>query len=218
MREIDFIPEWYKADQVRKRRYARQYTIIAVVFAIMMVWSFVVGGYVKSVNAEVQDIRTAFDKGSDKVQQTQQLQGEIAAMKQKTTILDKITSRTPITAVLGELSYWVQENIILNKLSLTYEPIGELKKEPSVSAAVVQFKDAKRQQDNVIPEIPSRLKVTLGGIAARPADAAALIACLEEADYFQEVALVFSRPKRVMDKDVTEFEIRCYVADYRIQK
>lgn len=218
MKEIDFIPEWYKADQVRKRRYARQYMIIAIIFTVMMVWSFIVGRHVKSVSAEVREIQTVFAKGSDKVQQTQQLQSEIAAMKQKTTILDKITSRTNVTAVLGELAYWIQENIVLNKLSLTYEPVRELKKDPSALAAVVQLKDSAHQQDKVIPETPSRLKVTLAGIAARPADAAALTACLEEADYFQEVALVFSRSKKIMDKDVTEFEIRCYVADYRIQK
>ena len=218
MKEIDFIPEWYRANQVRKRRYARQYAIMTVVFVGMMVWSLIVGRHVKSVSAEVQEIQTAFAKGSSRVQQTQQLKSEIAVMQQKTAILDKITSRTPITAVLGELSCWVRENIVLNKLSLTYEPITELKKEASASAIVVQLRDSKRRQDDVIPDTPLRLKVTLAGIAAKPADAAALITGLEEAEYFQEVALVFSRPKSIMDENVTEFEIRCYVADYYIEK
>lgn len=218
MNEIDFIPEWYKADQVRKRRYARQYTIIAAIFATMMVWSFVVGHHVKSVSAEVEGIQAAFAKGKDRVQQTLKLESEIEAMKQKAALLEKITSRTKMTAILGELSYLVEENIILSKLSLTHEPIEGFKKESSVSGAVVQIGDSKPQQNPVIPAVPSRVKVILTGIAATPADAASLIARLEQAEYFEEVALVFSRPKKIADKNVTEFEIRCFVADYQIQK
>ncbi|MHC4950765.1 MAG: PilN domain-containing protein, partial [Planctomycetota bacterium] len=213
-----FIPEWYKADRVRKRRYAHQYTTIAVIFAIMMVWSFVVGHHVKRASAEVEDIQTAVVKGKERVQQTLNLQSEIAAMEQKTMLLDKITPRTKMTAILGELSYLAQENIILSKLLLTNEPIEALKEKSSVPGAVVQIGDLKQQQNPVIPSAPSRLKVTLTGIAATPADAAALIARLEQAEYFQQVGLVFSRPKKITDMDVTEFEIRVFVADYHIQK
>lgn len=218
MKEIDFIPEWYKADRIRKRRYARQYTIIAVIFGVMMVWSFIVGRHVNHVSAEVEDIKAAVAKSRDKVYQTQLLQVDIAAMKQKADVLDSITSRTEITAILGELAYLVQEDIVLDRLSLMNEPIEEIKTESPVSGAVVQIGKAKERQNAVVPKTPSRVKVTLSGIAARPADAATLIASLEQADYFQQVALIFSRPQKFMDKDVTEFEISCYVADYRIQK
>ncbi|MHC4291421.1 MAG: PilN domain-containing protein, partial [Planctomycetota bacterium] len=97
-------------------------------------------------------------------------------------------------------------------------PIEALKEKSSVPGAVVQIGDLKQQQNPVIPSAPSRLKVTLTGIAATPADAAALIARLEQAEYFQQVGLVFSRPKKITDMDVTEFEIRVFVADYHIQK
>jgi hypothetical protein len=218
MKEIDFIPEWYKADQIRKRRYARQYTIIAVTVAVMMVWSFIVGRHVNRVSAEVQDITAAVAVNRDKVVQTQLLQSEIAEMKQKADMLDTINPRTNITAILGELAYLIQDEIILNRLSLTNEPVEELKTVAPVSGAVVQVGGAKERQNAVVSETPSRVKVTLSGIAARPADAAALITSLEQADYFQEVALMFSRPQKFRDKDVTEFEMCCYVADYRIQK
>ncbi|MHC4524251.1 MAG: PilN domain-containing protein [Planctomycetota bacterium] len=218
MKEIDFIPEWYKADRVRKRRYAHQYTTIAVIFAIMMVWSFVVGHHVKYVSAEVEDIQASFAKGKEQVQHTLNLQSEIDLMEQKAVLLDKITSRTKMTAILGELSYLIQKNIILSKLSLVNEPIEKLKEESHVSGAVVQIGNSRQQQNSVIPSSPSRLKVTLTGIAATPNDVASLMSRLEQAEYFQQVAPVFSRPEKIKDRDVTEFEIRCYVADYQIQK
>ena len=58
--------------------------------------------------------------------------------------------------------------------------------------------------------------MVLTGIAAQPADAAALIARLEGTPYFEQVVLVFSKPKTVQQQDMTEFEIQCTVADYRI--
>ena len=70
----------------------------------------------------------------------------------------------------------------------------------------------------MFPKTPLRTKVSLTGIAARPADAALLIARLEQTDYFEQVTLVFSKPQKFKDNDVTEFEIRCFVADYRIRK
>ncbi|MEN8126308.1 MAG: PilN domain-containing protein [Planctomycetota bacterium] len=218
MKEIDFIPEWYKADRIRKRRYTRQCTLIAVLFAMMMTWSFVMGHHVKYVNAEVEGIQSTLLKGQARVQQTLSLQNEIAVMKQKTTLLDKIVSRTEVTSILGELSYLIQENIILSNLSLTNEPIEDFERESRVSGVLVQVGGSKKEQNPVIPNAPSRLKVTMTGIAASPADAAALIARLEQAEYFQEVSLVYSKPEKIKDKDVTEFEIRCFVADYQIQR
>ena len=119
MKEIDFIPEWYKADQVRKRRYMSANTLS---------WRYVCGDdglefccrtSCHHVSAEVEDIQAAFETIRDKVDQAPLLQSEIAEMKQKSAVLDKIEPRTKITAILGELSYLVQENIILNRLSLT---------------------------------------------------------------------------------------------------
>ena len=218
MKEIDFIPEWHKADRIRKRRYSRQYILTAIVFATMVVWSFVVGHHVERVSAEVEEIQTVITRGNERVERALTLQSEIAEMEQKTKLLEKIVSRTKVTAILGELSYLIQENIILSKLSFTNEPIEEFEKKNRTPGAVVQMGMTTKQQDAVVPEFPSRQKVTLAGIAARPADAAALIARLEQAEYFQQVALVFSKPKKIKDKDVTEFEISCYVADYQIQK
>ena len=219
MKEIDFIPEWYKANRARKRRYTRQYTVIAVIFAVIMSWSFVAGRYVRQVSAEVEDVKAAFNKSKEKVYRAQRLQGEIAEMKQKADMLDAISPRTKTTAILGELAYLVQENIVLDRLSLTNEPIEELKPRATASGAVVRIGHTKEDSQNaVVPQTPSRIRLTLNGIAARPADAAALITSLEKADYFQNVSLIFSRPQTFMDEDVTEFEISCYVADYRIQR
>jgi hypothetical protein len=145
------------------------------------------------------------------------LENEITSMKEKTALLDDISSRTDLTAILGEIAFLMREDIILSKLSIKNEPIENSNdKGPSKKIAVVQVGKKNKDQTAVAPQSPSRLKVVLTGIAAQPADAADLIARLEETPYFEHVVLVFSKPKTVRRQDVTEFEIQCYVADYRI--
>ena len=217
MKEIDFIPQWYKAGRERKQRYIRQYALMAVLFTLMVAWGFIMNGHVARASAEVDQIRTAFEKGRLRSEQAAHLDNQIAEMKEKTTLLDKIASRTKTTAILGELSYLISENVILSKLSLQKELIQNTQKaDMGVSVAIVHVAgSSKDDQDEVIPAAPSHCKVVLTGIAASPADAASLIARLEQADYFDRVFLVYSKPKKVKDRDVTEFEIRCFVADYQ---
>jgi hypothetical protein len=217
MKEIDFIPQWYKAGRERKRRHIRQYALMAIMFTLMVGWGFVINGHVSHVSAEVEEIQTAFEKGQQRSEQAADLQVRIAEMKEKTTMLDKIESRTKMTAILGELSYLISGNVILSKLSLQNELIqNPEEKDGTASVAVVQVGNSQKDdQDAVIPESLSHCKVVLTGIAARPADAAHLIARLEQTPYFNRVFLVYSKPKKLKDRDVTEFEIRCFVADYQ---
>jgi hypothetical protein len=217
MNEIDFIPQWYKAGRERKQRYIRQYTLMATLFTLMLGWGFVINGHISHVSAEVEEIQTAFEKGRARSEQASDLKARIAEMEEKTTLLDKIQSRTPMTAILGEVSYLIGENVILSALSLQNELIRDPgKKGAFASAAVVRVGGSQKDdQDDVVPVSPSHYKMVLTGIAARPADAALLIARLEQTEYFDGVFLVYSKPKKVKDKDVTEFEIRCFVADYQ---
>ena len=218
MKEIDFIPQWYKAGRERKRRCVRHYSLMAVLFTLMVGWGFVINGHVSRVSAEVEEIHTAFEKGRLRGEQVNLLESRITEMKEKTTFLDKIASRTKVTAILGELSYLIGENVILSNLSLQNELIqNSVRKNAFASAAVVRVSGSKKDdQDVVIPASPSHCKVVLTGIAARPVDAASLIARLEQTDYFNQVSLIYSKPKKVKDQDVTEFEIRCFVADYTL--
>ncbi len=217
MKEIDFIPQWYKAGRERKQRYIRQYALMAILVTLMVGWGFAINGHIAHVSAEVEGIQAAFEKGRLRSEQATCLESRIAEMRQKTTLLDKIASRTKMTAILGELSYLIGENVILSKLSLQNELIQNSgRKNAFASAAVVRVSGSqKNDPDDVIPLSPSHCKVVLTGIAVRPADAAALIARLEQTDYFNQVSLVYSKPKEVKERDVTEFEIRCFVADYQ---
>ena len=217
MKEIDFIPQWYRAGRERKRRYVRHYALMAALFSLLVGWTFIINGHVARVSAEVEDIQTAFEKGQLRSEQAVRLENQIAEMEEKTMLLDTIAPRTKVTAILGELSWLIGENVILSSLLLQDEVIRDTQKADQFSAAIVRVGSSqKKDQNEAIPQSPSHCKVVLTGIAARPADAASLIARLEKTDYFDRVFLVYSKPKKVKDKNVTEFEVRCFVSDYTL--
>ena len=41
MKEIDFLPEWYRSGRQRQMRYRTQYIALGGIFAVMMVWNLV---------------------------------------------------------------------------------------------------------------------------------------------------------------------------------
>jgi hypothetical protein len=218
MKEIDFIPDWYKATLKRKRSYYRQYVLLTVLFAMMMVWSFVIGRHVTSVQAEVEDLRLASDTAKVRVDKALLLESEIAELQDQSTILETITPRTNLSAILAELSYLAGDNVMLSNLAIEKEELKAVEKQQKTAAANQVVKigdDANMKQQQLVAGLPSRKKVVLTGIAASPADAARMLARLENSVYFEEVAPVFSKAKKIKDHGVTEFEIRCYVADYK---
>jgi len=217
MKEIDFIPEWYKANQNRKRRYHRQYVMLGSLLVIMVAWSFVIGSHIKQVHADVQAMQTMYENGQLKVDEAMVLESEIAVLKQQVGLLEDAMPRTTISTILAELSWLVRDAIVISKVSLMNEPIERLDEQHVETAGVVQIGTASQDKDTVKPR-PIRTRIVLTGIAARGAEAAALIARLEESEYFEQVTPVYTRGKTIKNKDVTEFEINAVIADYKLQK
>lgn len=216
MKEIDFMPDWYRTELRRKRRCRRQYVLLAALIAVLAGWSFVAGHRLEQARAEVRSVQDRFESEQEALVRVIRTQSEIAVMQQKQTLLESITPRTTLSAILAELSHTVGENVILSRLTLTNEPIARAAAVSDRAAGTVQIGTSRKEEQSAFSQAPSRTKVVLNGIAARPADAAALISKLEQGGYFEQVAPVYTRARKLKDNDVTEFEIRFYVADYRI--
>jgi hypothetical protein len=148
------------------------------------------------------------------------LQSDIALLQKQVRILDAATPRTNVSVIIAELSYLIRDNIILIKLSFIDEEIEFKQDQPSApTGAIVQVGPSPRtNKTSEVSLTPKRTKVVLTGIAAKPADAAVLISRLEQSDYFEQVLPVYTKAKEVKEHDVYEFEIRCFVADYKIGK
>jgi len=248
MKEIDFIPEWYKSGRRRQAGYRTQYVALGGVFAVMMVWNFVTTHSISKAKAQFAQTAVRQMQAENASREFTGLKTEIMSLQKKTGAIERIDSRIDVAGVLAEMSFLIDKKIALSKIEFIAESvIGGADKQgvqPNnssvVRVAVPKFNEKGLPLGNV------RFKVVLRGIAADAGDVAALICKLEDSPYFCQIVPSFSRNAQVKaanypllvsgagagekagdaqrdvrepgkSAQVSEFEISCYLANYREQ-
>ena len=243
MKEIDFLPEWYKNGIRRKVNYRVQYIIICGVFAVMMVWNFVSAGSVSKVRGKylkMENMQLQSEKASDELEECK---NEIAKLHEKEKVLDSTDSKINISNVLAELSYLVDERIVLSMIDMVSEiiPDNQTKGKVSRSMSVAKSSGSGGISDTTVGNV--RFKIVIKGVAANGSDVAVLLCKLEDSPYFSHVNLAYSKdsqvnnvvkePKSMQQNtstelnnnqnenkshneniNVNEFEINCYLSNY----
>lgn len=244
MKEIDFLPEWYKSGKRRQVSYRTQYIAISGVFIVMMVWSFIAKRSISNARAQINQMATKEAHAQTVSDKYVQLKDEIKTLRKNAESIEKIDSKIDVASVLAEISFLLDERIVLQKLELMAEKFvdeQEDKKTPNVGT-VVRVVQNKSSNKNELPLGNVRFKVVMVGVAADTNDVAALMCKLEDSPYFCQAKLSYSRGdgevgienaaganvvKRIEEnknlvreagvKDkiqVNEFEINCYLANY----
>jgi hypothetical protein len=248
MKEIDFLPEWYKSGKRRQTGYRTQYVALGGVFTVMMVWNFVTTHSISKAKAQFAQAGVRQMQAENASREFTMLKTEIMNLQKKTGAIERIDSRIDVASVLAELSFLIDKKIALSKIEFVAEPVAggadKQNTQPNngfvVRVALPIFNEKGLPLGNV------RFKVVIRGIAADAGDVAALICKLEDSPYFCQVVPSFSRNAKVKaanypspasnadasektrdarrdvresDKSiqVSEFEISCYLANYREQ-
>ena len=211
MREIDFIPLWYKAGRKRRVSYHRQYAVIGVVFAFMLVWSFVSGHSISNAKADIRFLENDIKAGSATFDEFNRLENTINGISDKADILTRLDTGIDISAVFAEVSFILSERIVLSRFELSNEKFTD-KSGTSSSRVLIGSRAAHKKSS--LPENDTRFLVTIAGVAADASDVAGLIAKLEDSAYFCRIIPGFSRNREISGHLATEFEIKCYIANY----
>lgn len=212
MKEIDFIPEWYKSGQKRINSYQRQYVLVTCLFIALLAWSYAAGSFVSYGRASVESTQKLLDNSKPLEQEYTELKGEIAELQKKVFVLERVRSKVDISAVIAELSNLVDDRIVLSKLSFNCTTADT--DSANVSKDIIRFSAHPRSSQSALPGANSVVKVVVSGIAAQASDVAKLISSLEESPYFCHVLPGYSRNLKLKQRKATEFEIGCYVANY----
>jgi hypothetical protein len=249
MKEIDFLPEWYKSGRRRQVSYRTQYIAIGGVFLVMMVWSFITTHSISKARAQYAQM-TINQVQAEKVSvKLAELENEMRELRKNAESIDDIDSEIDVASVLAEMSFLIDERIVLKKMEFIAEKFvdeQETKTTPGARSVV----RAVRASSNNKKELPLgnvRFKVVMAGVAADASDVAALMCKLEDSPYFCQVVLSYSRgdaeigierassfrtetnvaegieESRALVREagvrgkiqVNEFEINCYLANYR---
>jgi hypothetical protein len=172
------------------------------------------------------------------------LQDDLRRFQNKAESIKEIDSKIDVAGVIAEISYLIDERVVLSKVELISEKFAEKRKvtsSPNMGAVVRAIPGKLSRKELPLGDV--RFKIVLGGVAADARDVAALICELEDSPYFSQVVPSFSRNTEIkslrsssfdprsdfvgesedvrensLEKDenirVSEFEIACYLANY----
>jgi len=238
MKEIDFLPEWYKNGRRRQLRYSTQYIALVCMFSVMMVWNFVSLNSVSKATAKLAQMATEQSEVQIASKEFTKIKNELAELQIKTHILGEIDSRINVAEVLAEMSFLIDEKVVLSKVEFISERFSDEQQPKKSSSSAIRVVGAGTDKRQNLPLGNVCFKVLINGIAADASDVAALVCKLEDSPYFCRVYLSISRNKTIQTSgnsvinsgagtrtaltagnfSVSEFEMSCYLANFRQDK
>lgn len=234
MKEIDFLPDWYKNDKRRNASYRIQYAILGSVFVIMTVWNAFAAGSVSRAEADLRRIVEGDAGVEDVAGRFSELKARISELQKKGAIIAKADSHIDVASVLAELSFLIRKPAVLGRVELISEKLKRSESDnlKNRASGLVRAARVKAEKEAALPYGDVRFKVVISGIVPKPSDFATLICDLEDSAYFFQVVPSFSRNTQIAvnggpvgrssngakvheDIEASEFEISCYLANYR---
>ena len=221
MKDIDLLPECYKNSRRKEVGLRGQYIIIGAMLVFMAFWSFMTGGSVSRAQAKLSKQLPDKVKAESIIHKTRQVRQQIEQLESKVGLLNEIDSGLNIPNVISELSFVVNRNIVLSEVTFVSQKPKEIRQGQSQTSGIRVASRSSGGQDNV-PLGNVQFKITIKGIAADTSDVGELVHNLEQSEYFCSVSLLYSRNRRFSsgtrgsqdEKQVSEFEISCYLANY----
>jgi len=226
MKEIDFLPTWYRSGRRQQISYRTQYVGLCGIFVVMMVWNFIATGSISKAEAELSQQASAQARAENVSIEFDEVKNQIAGLQKKTNVQEEIDSKIDVAGVLAEISFLIGQKIALSKVEFKAEKFAVLQanRANSASPLLIAGKSAAGRGGDKSPLFGEvRFRVEISGVASDAGDVAELVCRLEDSPYFCLVYPSFSRNKNMKAQgdaaenyQVSEFEISCYLSNYRL--
>lgn len=223
MKEFDFLPEWYKGGRRRQISWRTQYVALGGIFAVMLVWNFIAGHSISKATAELAEMAPRQSQARNASSEFDKIKGEAEQLREKANTLKEIDSKIDVASVLAELSFLLDEKIVLKEVDFKAENFAVGRGVRTGRGPMVRTARSNFGKKQALSFGDVRFKVVIKGVAADASEVAELICALEDSPYFRQVHPSFSRNIEVKAAGgsatesyrVSEFEIVCYLANYR---
>jgi len=236
MKEIDFLPEWYKEGRRQRVRMRRQYAVLAMAFIAMVSYNATSTHRITRASAGLTRLEGKRVEAQSAFDEFNTVTRNLNKVREKADLIERIDSKIKMAAVLAEMSHILGETVVLNKVEFTAEPFWN-DKDSRTGNTGVRVADGGNDAPEEILVGSVRFRILLTGVAVSPADVAALVRRLDDSSYFHRVQASFWRSGKVQvstrgvqaaprpqagavpggqpgSLEVTEFEVVCYLANY----
>jgi hypothetical protein len=213
MKEIDFLPQWYKDKRRRQGHYRAQYLGLASLLIVMAAWTAVTTHSICKEQDRLDGMTTGVT-GTAAAQEFAKMKNDFETLHVHTALLSRIDQHVRISGLLGELSAISGNQVKFSRLYVQAE------KQPQQDSAAQLPSNTIRAVRDVMTDKTGpydgdiRFKVTIAGIASDATYVAGLIRRLEQSAWFFKVTPSFCKNSTVSEHVVSEFEIICYIANY----
>src|SRR4030042_5429337 len=116
MKEIDFLPEWYKSSRRRQISLRTQYVVLISLFMVTMLWHIVSFISLSGAKADISQMTPKQSEAKTVSLEFERLKSELTAMQKKADVIEEISSNMDVTNVLAEMSFLIGEKIVLSKV------------------------------------------------------------------------------------------------------
>ncbi len=235
MKELDFLPAWYKDEKYRQVRMRRQYVALAAVFLGMMTFNVTEIHRAGKAAAQAASLENQRVGAEAVIHEFDVLTKELDEVKTRAKLVEQMDSRVDIAALLAEMSRVIGASVVLRKLEILAEPLHQPEEMEPAKGSVVRLAGRATGPEKSPPLGRVKFRIVLTGVAAHTADVPDLVCRLEASPYFQQVQPSFYGSVRVPSgakvapgpqgpaptvktecvSGVTEFEIVCYLANYK---
>jgi hypothetical protein len=229
MREVDFLPTWYKEKRRYQCRIWYQCVVLAIVFLMMIVWNSLATRAISQASTQLSAQETHRLYAQRTSRQFDDYCARIKSLQEQLTFVEALDSHLDVPSLLAELSHLISERVVLSYMQGVAESFDQTDAPPAVPS---DDGTAAFSHRPYLPIDYVRFRIVLGGLALDASEVASLIHELEQSPYFRQVILVFSRDAKAFvepnaqgvpgahgtagDTDGnTEFEISCYLANYQ---
>jgi hypothetical protein len=235
---IDFLPEWCKESSRQRLHVRRQYIALVAVFLAMITYNLVAAQKIARTAAAVARFEGSRLEAEEISHQFNTVTTTLNKVRAKADLIERIDSKINVAAVLAEMSHILGETIVLNQLEFVAEPFTNDDKGQRAAGAGVRIAGSASDASPEAVLGNVRFRILLTGVAANPADVAALICRLDGSAYFRQVSASFWRSGKIQRSvrtpqstgrpaagagsgsqgetlEVTEFGITCYLANYQ---
>ncbi len=210
MKEIDFLPDWYKQGRTQQKKHREFYFAMGLIVAVMAIWSVFANGRIALIMARTVSLGNARLLQSRSEAEYSVAENKYEQLKAESETLKMVEPRIVVSNVIAELTHLLDGRIVLKKIEIKTEPLEFLNKQTSVRTVSA----AGAEQASPFEE-DTKFKIIITGLAADATEVAGIINRLEKSGYFFQVVPDYSRNVTTGEYQASEFEISCYLANFK---